>query len=462
MRAGGTGERGWGRVLAEPSTPDVSTVIVDLGTDWEPRDARRPARSVRGRVIAAGLVLVAVLAWALGGSASPHPALVRVAAVEASITDSVLLIGDHLFVLGRNASRLDAYALPGGRHLWRLGFGDQIDGLQVDAPSGVLLVGTFDAGQRTGRVTALDLSTGRSLWEQADANVANLDIATGVLLARVDWAAPGQVRLVDVRTGAVRWSRPFGPLAGLTMSGPDRVVLRAPSGEAQILDFVSGRVLASGQLGEPVVDASRAVDDPNSVTLLYPAGGRLYLVYPGDVSTSVAAYDAATFRPIWRNAVGGRLFGVSGCGPVLCANGDGGVTGLDLATGAVRWRDDEWLAAYADGDGLRATAYGPTGGGSMAVLDPATGKVRLDFRQWVAPQRADAPGWAPLATRAEIGRLGAWVGVLDIGHGRVSPVAWLPEVVTLQCQFSAADAGQGYLACTTHTGGVDVWRYRPG
>jgi outer membrane protein assembly factor BamB len=436
-----------------------SAITVDLGTDWEPRDAPRPGRSAWRQVTAAGLVLATVLVGILGGSAAPRPALIRVASIPSGITDTIELIGDRLFVLGRNAKRLDAYALPTGRHLWRLGWAQQVDTLRVDAALGVLLVETFDVTRPEGTVTALELNTGRTLWQQSGGllSAQARDVDGAALLAPVDPAAAGALRLVDVRTGAVRWSRAVAATTGFAAAGPDRIIQRSPMGDTQIVELSTGRVLASGVLGglDPRI-AKGLPPDPGAVPSVEMVDGLVFLLYHAVYPTTVVAYDGGTFRERWQATEDGRVYWVARCGLVLCVGGEQGVTGVDPTTGAARWHATAWPGAYPVGDGSRAVVLGATGDEASALLDTATGRVELAMHAWVP---VSPPADPPLVTFSEVGRLGVWVGVLDVVRAQVSPLAWLSGIANL-CQQDGPDPGHTYLACVTPSGSTEVWWYR--
>jgi len=433
-------------------------VTVDLGTDWEPRVATGPRPSAWRRVIAVGAVLAAVLAGILGGSAAPRPALIPVVSIPTGITDTVTLVGDHVFVRARNATRLDVYSLPTGRHLWRLGWPESIDTLRVDATLGVLLVETFDITRLAGTVTALELGTGRVLWRSDGlVSVLGQEVDGAALLAPADPSRAGQVKLVDVRTGAVRWSRATAQSTALGDDGPGRFLLRSPAGDAQVVELRTGRVLTSGLLGAPDPAAATKLD-PDPVPWVSIVEGQVFLVYGADNASVIAAYDGTTFKERWRATEDGRVYWVAGCGPVLCVGGEGGVVGVDPATGARRWGPTAWSGAYPIGDGSRALMVGATGEWASALVDTATGAVRVPMRGWAPAESATAAD-PSLLTVSEVGRLGVWIGVLDAVRARVSPVSWLSGIAN-QCQQAAADPGYTYLACQTTTGGTEVWRYR--
>lgn len=434
-------------------------VTVDLGTDWEPRDVARPRRSVRRQVTAAAVAVATVLVGFLGGSIALRPALIPVASIPTGISDTVTLIGDHLFVRGRNGTRLDAYGLPTGRFLWRLSLPQQIDTLRVDAEVRVVLVETFDVTRPEGMVSALDLDTGRHLWQQsgvlAGAQVQDVDGAA--LLAPADPSMTGQVRLVDARTGAVRWSRATAATTVFAMAGPGRAIQRSPSGDAQIIELSTGRVLASGVLGEPDPLAARGLEpDPGAIPNVAAADGLVFLLYQADYPSTIVAYDGGTFRERWRATQNGRVYWVAGCGPVLCADGEQGVTGLDPATGAVRWTATAWSGAYPIGDGSRAVLVGSFGMAASALFDTTRGVVELAMRGWLPVGDGTGP---LLVTYTEVGRSGVWVGVLDAVHAHVSPMARLSGIANL-CEQASPDPGHTYLACAAPSGRTEVWRYR--
>jgi outer membrane protein assembly factor BamB len=434
-------------------------VTVDLGTDWEPRDEPRPGRSAWRQVTAAGVALATVLVGLLGGSAAPRPALIQVASIPSGISDTIELIGDRVFVLGSNARRLDAYALPTGRHLWRLGWAQQVDTLRVDAALGVLLVVTFDVARPEGTVTALELDSGRTIWQQSGSLLAApaRDVDGAALLGPADPSAAGEVRLVDVRTGAVRWSRAVAATTAFATAGPDRIIQRSPTGDTQVVELSTGRVLASGVLGglDPRL-AKGLPPDPGAVPNVETVDGLVFLLYAAVYPTTVVAYDGGTFQERWQATEDGRVYWVAGCGRVICVGGEQGVTGVDPVSGAARWRAAAWPGAYPIGDGSRAVVLGATGDEASALLDTATGSVELAMHAWVP---VSPPADPALVTFSEVGRLGVWVGVLDVVRTRVSPLGWLSGIAN-QCQQGGPDPGHTYLACVTPSGSTEVWWYR--
>jgi outer membrane protein assembly factor BamB len=137
-------------------------------------------------------------------------------------------------------------------------------------------------------------------------------------------------------------------------------------------------------------------------------GGRLFL---GD-GGQLAAFRARDGRPLWRHAVEGNArvaYPPTALGGTLyLGGGDGRLTALDAATGAVRWSVDRggvWqylrqMAPAADGRVLVAGGYED----EVYGLDPATGAI-----VW----RHDA---------------GNFVNSQLVAHGRVhfwSPTGWM-------------------------------------
>src|SRR5690348_10760452 len=202
--------------------------------------------------------------------------------------------------------------------------------------------------------------------------------------------------------------------------------MRSPAGDAQVVELRTGRVLTSGLLGAPDPAATTKLD-PAMVPSVSIVDDQVFLVYQADNASLIAAYDGGSFQERWRATEGGRVYGVGGCGPVLCLGGDGGVVGVDPATGARRWGPTAWSGAYPIGDGSQALMVGATGERASALVDTATGAVRLSMHGW-APAEDAAAADPSLLTFSEVGRLGVWIGVLDAVRARVSPVSWLSGV----------------------------------
>jgi hypothetical protein len=441
-------------------------LVIELDTDWEPRESPHasPWRIGRRSGLVVGLLVCLLLVSGLAGSATPAPIWRWVASVPAALGDSYVLSGGRVFVMSRQPSgtTVDAYGLPGGRHLWRAALPARVDLLAFQEAAGELLAEA--AGVEQGqRVTALDATTGRVRWRLDGAVFyQSVQPASSYLLLMVapPPSGPDQLRLVDVRSGAAIWSRVLTPGTSTDPVGSGKLVLDSPAGPVQILDEHTGRLLVTAQLdtGPEPVDQSL---EPGSGTAFYAVGDRLIITYQRTTGgTDVSAYDMSTLERRWHLDVSDPVLNVADCAAVLCLSSEHGMTAVDPATGQRRWTTTRWTFGGAQGGLIDATDVpNPDNQPSHTVLlDPGTGRTVLDLRDW-SPQEPIVSGQPATLITGRRGRLGAWAGSLNRDRTAVRPQAFLPDAIRDRCVLDRA--ARTYLACATYGGPVDVWVNRP-
>ncbi|MFI2667197.1 outer membrane protein assembly factor BamB family protein [Micromonospora carbonacea] len=430
--------------------------LIDLGEvrgDGEPASASRPPRAVGRplRVALAGVLALFVLA-----SSTPvaRPAS---AVLGGQLGSQVVVLGGRVYVLapevGSGGSReVTAHATParagdGVRPLWHTAVTSTGRLAGVQEQDGVaLLIDYQPIGLQT---VAVDVATGERRWQQAGYPTP---VAGGGLLLLGDDNERGELRSVDPTSGRVRWSVP-GHLGQAAFHYRDedwaaeQVALVTAAGGVELRDAASGAVRASlapppgGWQGGLQVEVS----------------GDLLLAFEQDEGEvwRVTAYGLAALDRRW--AVERPRFGYTvGCGAVLCtsAYSGGGLSGLDPATGAVRWTNPRWQSVFVvRGDRLLAIADEQAGGTAshLGVLDAATGREVADLGRWdLAFSRSpDGPHYGTRPDRAGGGLV---VAELDLAGA----AARLRDVLPGAAGDCAADGRD--IVCRRQSGTFGWWR----
>ncbi|GAA4599610.1 outer membrane protein assembly factor BamB [Actinoplanes octamycinicus] len=322
-------------------------MLIDLDVAPAPapeRDRRIPWRKLRGAAAAAVLLL-------LGGAAAPPriEAFPQIAGTSGRAAITVLLTPEALYTAHPAADEgtdLVARPLRPGGPAWQVHL-QLIPGADLRLTrSGAVLVATDET-----ELVALDPATGKERWSAASPPTLLGDRA---LLS--DWDDDvGVMRLADLATGRILWSRP-AEATGAMLDPAGRYLLTLDGlGSAQVWSAADGR-----PLGSRVVDEAIDPDDPLAVL----AGDQAYVLGP----TTITALRLPDLKLAWaqpssvlmpRDAVL--------CGALLCVLGERGLTAFDPRTGAVRWTAPGWHD-YADGV-VRSLD------GRLALLDLTTGEV---------------------------------------------------------------------------------------
>jgi outer membrane protein assembly factor BamB len=292
------------------------------------------------------------------------------------------------------------------------------------------------------RTAFLDADTGDTLWRTAEPNSTVVALARGRALIRTDLSATAtSLRMADARTGRVVWERTVDPTAELgpdTLFGeaPNRIVAVGATGSVTVLDWAGGAVLSQGDLHVQLTGPANP-GLPLDVAVS-TVGDRLYVSRRSLAGTSTTAYSTVPLTRLW-TAAGGPVGQVYACGVVLCVTDTRWVSGIDPATGAVRWADPAWSTAFR-WDATRLFAYDQQETPESALLDAATGAVvsRLGRTSPVGDLTLTADGRVP--GRVVVGAGGHAVGAVD-------------GVIPYGCVVR-----DRYLACPTAPGPTTVWR----
>ncbi|MEN3310658.1 MAG: hypothetical protein V7603_6860 [Micromonosporaceae bacterium] len=435
-------------------------MLIDLDEDRCVTPGRYPRRTIAPLVA----VLVALLAPALcgGGAVAARPALVPLASVPARGATAIGVTPRDLYVARDDPPTVSGYALPGGRRRWRVRMSMPVTVLRVLAGARVLLA-SEDAGG-TGRLVALDSSTGAVLWSRPGASIVDIPAGGRALLRWPAGAGTDELGWVLVRTGRPVWSRPVPRQADVGVShAPDRsggLLVTDADGAADLLAEDTGAVLASGQLGSLVGDVvltpgpAGGTPAPSAGRLpVQVLGGQFLVAHRRNAGTGwLTGFDMNTLARRW--TITGDLLGESfPCGQLLCLGSAQGIRAVDGTTGAVRWSTDRWQYA-GPLDGRRLLAYGAA---QTAVLDAYTGRLLwLVDPQWTQLVLADAgpgdPARPALLRRPDARRPDRyWLAPLAAA---AHPVGYVTGVDWRSCAISG-----DLLACRTRAGRVAVWRY---
>ncbi|WP_328424919.1 PQQ-like beta-propeller repeat protein [Micromonospora sp. NBC_00389] len=424
--------------------------IIELGEVREEPASAPPVRQPRaaGRPLrCAAVLLVALVALA---SATPVPERV-VTPVPASQGAMAYLAGDGVFVVDPSipsGSRyLTAYAQPsstsGGsvRRRWQVRLTRTGDVLDVRAERGLVLMLEVSAANGVFQTTAFDAETGQQRWQHPGA--AQWTVDGGLLLIDTMADGPGAIRRVVPETGQMLWSEPVPPPGNpgyhLGDGQVDRFVLVQPTGEVQVHDAGTGRLLRS---------LDTLPGDRAAFQRVQVVGDLLLLVPPG--STRLVGYGLPGLEARWTADVPLVSY-VVGCGDLLCAlQQTGGIQTLDPATGAVRW-SDQGQDTLADTRQGRLLVAGPEQ--RYAVRDAATGRVRVELGQWdlvpVPEREHPLIGVRPGADNRLV------VAELDLVAGRPRILDVLPDVL------GGCQAALPVLLCRRLDGSTALWRLRP-
>lgn len=207
----------------------------------------------------------------------------------------------------------------------------------------------------SGRVEALDLSTGHVLWTLEGATaIADGPDSVIVTLAGQDTA----LAVLDRRTGAQRW----------TATLPGDLYGAIADASVVAVGQESGTLLYDARNGQRLRELDIDYVDASSVALVNGVA-----IGSNQSTGSTKGHDTATGEELWTNPgylverpepVDGNVFvGV-----------DAGVAALDPRTGAVRWTVEG--SEIAAGPGLVSTAPVPGIDTPFEVINPATGQVR--------------------------------------------------------------------------------------
>jgi hypothetical protein len=435
--------------VAAPARATASTlpgevvIDLDLAAPVRPPDRPRPWPRPNPRLLLAlGLALTLLLSGATVPARVPLAPLFGVS----TPTAAAYLLHRRVLYLG-NERDVSAYAVPGGRLLWRVAKGGRILGMYFDDPSGSLVI-QVNGDEVLGTVV-LDAGTGATRWQRADLvtwPVPGTGLAFGQT-QRLELGDISRMAVVGLADGRVRWEEPVRSellrvgLDAEARSAAGFLLLTVDGLSVEVRDGLTGARLVAGALPDRQPELAGPL-----VSYQVSLVGRTIVVVgtfeaTGEGADAVAyGFDATDLTPRWRTPLPGYLRIGSPCGDRLCLTGDGGIAMLDRDSGALLgsagWR---WLWPLPGGGLL---AEGESG---VAVVD-ASLTVRRPLLGWqvvtMDPVVLTGPArqWLWLLTGAGPRLLGR------------APIRLLDS-----CQIDA-----GYLACWSDGHGVTVSALPPG
>ena len=229
------------------------------------------------------------------------------------------------------------------------------------------------SGSAEGRLTALDLRSGKRKWTTPVGDVAAPLVLRDTLLFGVTQG--GRVFAVKTGNGRVLWRRSLSPIAAAPVVARGRVAVVTLTDSLFVLDAATGRPLVRAPL--PAGSAAPPALAGDSAIVLASAGGGVMLV----------TLDSG--RVVWHRRVSEPIFG----GPVIA-----GDTAFVLSTGCTLHAIPLTAPSAADSASLGcATVATPvlvrggvlvaTVGGDVVLFDRSTGRrawsraVRGELRQ---------------------------------------------------------------------------------
>ncbi|KUL25013.1 hypothetical protein ADL15_42890 [Actinoplanes awajinensis subsp. mycoplanecinus] len=390
-------------------------VLIDL--DATPAPAPESARPVPWRTFRVAIAAAVLLL--LGAAAAPAKARVfpRVADTGGRSSLAALLTPSTLYTVHAGKTEQDgvevvARALTPGAPSWRA----PASNLSVTETFTLTRIGSVLVISGQVSMAVLDATTGKERWPTTE--WSGLKVAGNrVLLGESDGS--DTVRLADVETGRILWTRK-GQVTAATLDASGRnLVMIDDSGNVRVRSAATGRVLATGSFNQS--------PEQEGVQAVRVIGDRVYVLVPN----SVTAYTLPGLTPAWPvPALVGMPTEATACGELLCVLGGWGITALDPATGAKRW-SVPGVTDYTDG-----VARAPDG--RIMTLDPRTGQVIAKLG------RGQVTGGLMLRAGA------ARTEVADLRAGRTYGV--LPGVLPYACT-----AAGDFVACPDN-GGTAVWQ----
>ncbi|BAL92059.1 hypothetical protein AMIS_68390 [Actinoplanes missouriensis 431] len=427
----------------------MSPVLIDLGEvpRGESLAPAVPAEAppVPSRVLLA--ILSMILVVGLGGAVQPdRPA--PPAIVPAAQGDVLRVVGDRLYVIGRQTSPgvrvVRSLSLPDARLLsWHLvALTGEI--LDVAAAGDMLLLSVLN--ERTSRfgTIALRATDPDPVW-RLPVLVEGVSPADRLALVREEDDTGFWWRGLDLATGEVRWS--------LRQPGDD-VMSPSTHGGAYpdwLYQLTTDRRLLAWDTRTGRLSATRNIPERGPETLsLWPAGDMALI---GARSDGTTGYDATEgLRQRWHSGVNLSWYrNPSPCGDLICAFlPQRGIMVIDPRTGRERWSSDRWNYAERVG-GYLVTGLPGTAFPEHFVLDPATGDVLGEAGRWESGGPGPEPDTA-YVRRVVSGEDRVWYGVLDMRRMRIR-VSGVADRVAGDCHFAA-----GALICRRLDASVGVWR----
>jgi outer membrane protein assembly factor BamB len=265
-----------------------------------------------------------------------------------SMGANVVLTGDSVVVGDNNVIAFDRVT---GSVSWRFASG------LTDTPG--LFLGDADArniytGSASGRLYAIDASSGREVWSASPVPEAESQIVEPVATENLVFAAyrsytfpmTGGLVAVDASTGRVRWKQPFPRASNPALSTQsasnlllvDRLLIAA-SGDGNV--WAVNQSDGAVEWSVPTLSglpAGFAINPNFDYRALARSGSTLLI---GSLTGYLVAYDIDTRRELWRNsgsAMESFVVLSSDDTYAYVANLTGRLTSVKIASGAEHWR----------------------------------------------------------------------------------------------------------------------------
>jgi outer membrane protein assembly factor BamB len=276
-----------------------------------------------------GLAASVLLCLLCAASMRPGANVVRpLWSVPTTDNDSTTLGPDTLY-LHRGAD-LTAYDLATGAIRWRTTADDTLGYAQL---AGDLLLLPTEA--QPGRTTvAIAAATGERLWTAPGEPMT----VAGDTVLMADYTGAGtfaRLRLIRLSDQATAWQRDTAGAISVafTMAGavPDRIVTVADDGQAEVLRFADGDVLARAR-----ISWARSQPEQGQFNDISAGGDHLVVNRNQRGHAELSVYRLDTLAPLWRaDGTDGFAFP---CGNGVCLCNAEGLISYDADTGAERWR----------------------------------------------------------------------------------------------------------------------------
>ncbi len=347
---------------------DLGTAHGSVEDDQAPTGRQRH-RSRRARMAATAFALLLVC----GGAATASPPFRPTAAVPVEPGSSVSVAGDLLVVAdpappattvggGAGGAAIDpgltelrGYALPGGAERWRLRLPAAMSQTATRVGD-LLLLASRDSIRRQTGTTAVDAGTGAVRWSRADAVLTAPGVGVGLAVDEVRSASgagrrvSGRVDAIELATGRTLWhvQVPLTAVAHVLAGDPPLALLVFDSGRTEVRDLATGGLRGAGVLPP----ADYAPDNPRlterGFVLRHPdtrAGRR----------SALSAYDLDDVVLRWSRPDRAREVRWADCAGDLCGRTPDGIWTLDLDDGGQLFTTGDglpWLPVRGSGDEL--------------------------------------------------------------------------------------------------------------
>lgn len=215
-----------------------------------------------------------------------------------------------------------------------------------------------------GYLTALSMKNGRVLWRKRlgslTASSPAVDPERGALV--VTSMSPGDVKIVSMKTGLVRWRYSTGRAEPSPVVRGNTAYLAATNGNVYALDLERRRLSWVFHGGAKITGSPALV------------GSRLFV---GDYAGRVFALDARNGRRIWTGSGGTHIYGtvaVAG-GRVFVPSVAVGLSALSARSGRLLWRIPTGAYLYSSPAVFRGRVYFGTYAGLVYSADARSGRI---------------------------------------------------------------------------------------